>query len=153
MQQFFDLLDADHQIPVKNRNFAAGKHLHSYETKVDRLMKKGAGVIFTGGVGKIGHIMFWESTFGVRLNRSLAEQVLWVRGAPLTFGTIDQNETTSSATDDYPLKVCVVSGEELGGMGEPYVHQHEGTTVKFCCKPCLKKFNEDPESYLAKLEQ
>ena len=63
------------------------------------------------------------------------------------------NETTSSATDDYPLKVCVVSGEELGGMGEPYVHQHEGTTVKFCCKPCLKKFNKDPDSYLAKLAQ
>ena len=63
------------------------------------------------------------------------------------------NETTSSATDDYPLKVCVVSGEELGGMGEPYVHQHEGTTVKFCCKPCLKKFNENPQGYLAKLKQ
>ena len=62
------------------------------------------------------------------------------------------NETSSSANDDYPLKVCVVSGEELGGMGEPYVHQHEGTTVKFCCKPCLKKFNEDPGTYLAKLE-
>ncbi|MDP7395373.1 MAG: hypothetical protein QGF67_13335 [Lentisphaeria bacterium] len=102
-EQFFDLLDADHQIPIKNRNFAAGKHLHSYEKKVDRLMNKGAGVIFTGGVGKIGHIMFWESTFGVRLSRSLAEQVLWVRGAPLTFGTIDQNETTSSASAPVPV--------------------------------------------------
>ena len=58
-----------------------------------------------------------------------------------------------SANDDYPLKVCVVSGEKLGGMGEPYVHLHEGTTVKFCCKPCLKKFNEDPDRYLAKLAQ
>ena len=58
-----------------------------------------------------------------------------------------------SAANDYPLKVCVVSGEELGGMGEPYVHEHNGTIVKFCCKPCLKKFNEDPEGYLAKLKQ
>ena len=65
----------------------------------------------------------------------------------------DANETSSSPADDYPLKVCVVSGEELGGMGEPYVHEHNGTTVKFCCKPCLKKFNEDPEGYLAKLKQ
>ena len=65
----------------------------------------------------------------------------------------DTNETSSSASDDYPLKVCVVSGEELGGMGEPYVHEHNGTVVKFCCKPCLKKFNKDPGTYLAKLEQ
>ena len=65
----------------------------------------------------------------------------------------DENQTSSETSDNYPLKVCVVSGEELGGMGEPYVHTHNDTTVKFCCKPCLKKFNEDPEGYLAKLEQ
>ena len=67
-----------------------------------RALAQDAGVIFTGGVGKIGHIMFWESTFGVRLGRSLAEKVLWVRGAPLTYGTIDQNETTSSASAPVP---------------------------------------------------
>ena len=68
----------------------------------------------------------------------------------------DSNDTESNASakvDGYPLKVCIVSGEELGGMGEPYVHEHNGTIVKFCCKPCLKKFNEDPEGYLAKLKQ
>ena len=68
----------------------------------------------------------------------------------------DSNDTESNASakaDGYPLKVCVVSGEELGGMGEPYVHNHEGVTVKFCCKPCLKKFNKEPEVYLAKLER
>ncbi len=68
----------------------------------------------------------------------------------------DSNDTESNASakaDGYPLKVCIVSGEELGGMGEPYVHNHEGVTVKFCCKPCLKKFNKEPEVYLAKLER
>jgi YHS domain-containing protein len=68
----------------------------------------------------------------------------------------DSNDTESNASakvDSYPLKVCVVSGEELGGMGEPYVHNHEGVTVKFCCEPCLKKFNKEPEVYLAKLER
>jgi len=68
----------------------------------------------------------------------------------------DSNDTESNASakiDGYPLKVCVVSGEELGGMGEPYVHNHEGVTVKFCCEPCLKKFNKEPEVYLAKLER
>ena len=68
----------------------------------------------------------------------------------------DSNDTESNASakvDGYPLKVCIVSGEELGGMGEPYVHDHNGTTVKFCCEPCLDKFNEDPDKYLAKLRK
>ena len=68
----------------------------------------------------------------------------------------DSNDTENNASakaDGYPLKVCVVSGEELGGMGEPYDHKHEGVTVKFCCKPCLKKFNKEPAVYLAKLER
>ena len=58
-----------------------------------------------------------------------------------------------SADDDYPLKVCVISGEDLGSMGEPCVHEHNGTIVKFCCEPCLDDFNEDPDKYLAKLKQ
>ena len=65
----------------------------------------------------------------------------------------DGNQTSAEKPENYPLTVCVVSGEELGSMGAPYVHKHEGTTVKFCCKPCLEKFDEDPEGYLAKLEQ
>ncbi len=63
------------------------------------------------------------------------------------------NQTSSETTDNYPLKVCVVSGEKLGEMGEPYVHEHNGTTVKFCCEPCLEEFNENPQGYLVKLEQ
>ncbi len=63
------------------------------------------------------------------------------------------NQTSSETTDNYPLKVCVVSGKELGSMGESYLHEHNGTTVKFCCEPCLEKFNEDPGKYLAKLKQ
>lgn len=53
--------------------------------------------------------------------------------------------------EDYPLTTCVVSGEELGSMGDPVVIEHEGTTVKFCCKVCIPEFKENPEAYLAKL--
>ncbi|MEX2672163.1 MAG: hypothetical protein WD294_08655 [Phycisphaeraceae bacterium] len=59
---------------------------------------------------------------------------------------------TAAASAEYPLTTCLVSGEVLGGMGEPYVHEHEGETVKLCCKPCLEDFEKDPEQYLAKLE-
>ena len=62
-------------------------------------------------------------------------------------------QAAAPATGSYPLDTCVVSGEKLGEMGEPYVIQYEGHTVKFCCKNCLKKFNKDPKKYLAKLDE
>jgi len=101
-QQFYSLMDRQVRIPEGNRRFAANDGLCRYEAEIDALLARGAGVIFTGGVGKIGHIMFWESTFGVRLGKALSERVLWIRGAPLTYGTIDQNETTSSGSAPVP---------------------------------------------------
>ena len=60
---------------------------------------------------------------------------------------------SAKAPADYPLTTCVVSGEELGSMGAPVVYDHEGTTVKFCCKSCIPKFEKDPTTYLAKLKK
>lgn len=56
------------------------------------------------------------------------------------------------AADAYPLKTCVVSGEALGSMGDPVSVEHDGTTVKLCCKGCIKKFNKDPATYTAKVK-
>ncbi|MFT5467766.1 MAG: YHS domain-containing protein [Verrucomicrobiales bacterium] len=52
----------------------------------------------------------------------------------------------------YPLEICLVTSNELGSMGKPYKIVHEGQEVKFCCKPCVKKFNADPEKYLTQLK-
>ena len=101
-EQFYGLFTPEAKIPEKNRSFAAGDGLLGYEARIDELLAQDAGVIFTGGVGKIGHIMFWESTYGARLGKALSEKVMWIRGAPLTYGTIDQNETTSSASAPVP---------------------------------------------------
>ncbi len=57
-----------------------------------------------------------------------------------------------AATDDYPMTTCLVEDSKLDSMGEPFVHVHEGITVKFCCEGCLKDFNKDPEKYLDILE-
>ncbi|MGK0190125.1 MAG: hypothetical protein ACI9R3_005945 [Verrucomicrobiales bacterium] len=62
------------------------------------------------------------------------------------------SDTGKAAEGDYPLTTCVVSGEELGSMGEPVVKEHNGKTVKFCCKSCLPKFDKDPETYMAKIK-
>lgn len=52
----------------------------------------------------------------------------------------------------YPLKKCVVSDEDLGGMGKPFKVTHEGTDVYLCCKSCLKDFNKDPAKFEAKVK-
>lgn len=51
----------------------------------------------------------------------------------------------------YPLTTCLVSGEELGGMGEPVRLVYEGQEMKFCCQDCVKDFQTDPDKFLAKL--
>jgi len=69
--------------------------------------------------------------------------------APLTLRAEDKKEAAKA----YPLTTCVVSGEKLGEMGDPYVFKHEGKEVKLCCKSCLKKFNAEPAKYLKKIEE
>ncbi|MCF3651117.1 hypothetical protein [Synoicihabitans lomoniglobus] len=59
--------------------------------------------------------------------------------------------------DAYPLSTCVVSGEKLGGMGEPYVLHHQvkdqpDREVRLCCEMCVGRFNSNPERFLAKLD-
>ncbi len=51
----------------------------------------------------------------------------------------------------YPLKTCVVSGEELGKMGEPFRLTYKGQEIKLCCKGCEKDFNKEPEKYVQKI--
>jgi len=51
----------------------------------------------------------------------------------------------------YPLKTCIVSGEELGKMGEPMRFTHKGQEIKLCCKGCEKKFHADADKLLEKI--
>ncbi len=55
--------------------------------------------------------------------------------------------------EPYPLETCVVAGSKLDSMGGPYIHDHEGTEVRFCCKGCLPRFNREPEKYLKMIEK
>jgi hypothetical protein len=51
----------------------------------------------------------------------------------------------------YPLKVCIVSGEALGSMGEPPRFTYKGQEIKLCCKGCEKKFHADADKFLEKI--
>lgn len=54
----------------------------------------------------------------------------------------------------YPLDECVVSGEELGSMGEPInlVHRPTNTLVRLCCRGCLKAYEKEPKQYVDKIK-
>lgn len=66
---------------------------------------------------------------------------------------ISASNALAAETKSYPLKVCVVSGNELGSMGTPITRKYGDHEVKFCCKPCVKKFEKAPEKYLQKLKK
>jgi YHS domain-containing protein len=59
---------------------------------------------------------------------------------------------TASSVKPYPLKVCLVSGNDLDSMGDTITEEYHGKQVKFCCKPCVKKFHVNPEKYLSKIQ-
>ena len=59
----------------------------------------------------------------------------------------------SQQTELYPLNTCVVSGQELGSMGEPVSKVYGNQLVQFCCAGCVKKVDADPATYTAKIDE
>jgi YHS domain-containing protein len=71
-------------------------------------------------------------------------------GAALTAAAGDTNTVKLKP---YTLKTCIISGDKLGEMGDPYVYTYKGREIKFCCKGCLKDFNKEPDKYVKKIEE
>ncbi|MCX6931313.1 MAG: hypothetical protein NTZ29_01300 [Verrucomicrobia bacterium] len=63
----------------------------------------------------------------------------------------DAKSAPAGKSKPYPLKVCIVTDNDLDSMGDESSLIYEGQTVKFCCPPCEKKFLKNPARYLAKL--
>ena len=59
--------------------------------------------------------------------------------------------TTAGGTKPYPKDTCIVTGNKLGSMGPVITQVYQGQEVKFCCKPCVKKFDANPAKYIADL--
>jgi hypothetical protein len=53
----------------------------------------------------------------------------------------------------YPLTTCIVSGEELGSMGEPIDAVHGTRLVRLCCKGCKKGLAAKPDEFIAKIDE
>lgn len=59
--------------------------------------------------------------------------------------------STLSGVKPYPLKVCLVTGNDLDSMGDQQTHIYNGQELKFCCDTCWEKFQKNPAKYLSKL--
>jgi hypothetical protein len=57
----------------------------------------------------------------------------------------------SLAAKSYRLKTCIVTDNALGSMGKVITKVYDGQEIKFCCKPCVRKFEKNPAKYLSKL--
>ncbi len=73
-----------------------------------------------------------------------------------TFASLVARAEDAKPADTKPvpdkLATCPVSGEKLGGdMGKPYVFVYKGQEVKLCCSMCKKKFDKDPDKFIAKI--
>ena len=58
---------------------------------------------------------------------------------------------------NYPLDVCVASGEKLGSMGDSpdYIYRVDGQPdrlVVLCCDGCEEDFLKEPAQHLAKID-
>lgn len=54
--------------------------------------------------------------------------------------------------ENYPFKSCIVSGGELGGMGEPYEMVLAGRLIRFCCDGCVEDVEANPAKFIAQLD-
>jgi YHS domain-containing protein len=47
----------------------------------------------------------------------------------------------------YTSDMCMVTDNKLGSMGDPITKVYDGREVKFCCRPCIREFEDDPEQF------
>lgn len=59
---------------------------------------------------------------------------------------------STAGVKPYTKNVCLVTDNALGSMGNPVTKVYDGQEVKFCCRPCVAKFEANPSKYLAKLQ-
>lgn len=72
--------------------------------------------------------------------------------AAFTVVAADKKATNPKAAKakPYPLKICVVTDDELKKDAFTYVYQ--GREIKLCCDECKKDFEKEPAKYVKILE-
>ena len=63
------------------------------------------------------------------------------------------SQASTQGKQEVGNKICPVSGEEVGTMGEVVKYEHKGKVYNFCCKMCVKDFKKDPQKFIKKVEE
>lgn len=63
----------------------------------------------------------------------------------------DMKHPESSDVINVGNKICPVSDEVIGSMGDAHVVEYEGKSYNLCCKMCAKDFKKNPEKYIEKI--
>lgn len=88
------------------------------------------------------------TTMKIKLTQLFAAALL---GLSLTACTTPGGASTAGGTKPYPRTTCLVTGNDLDSMGGAITKVYGKQEVKFCCKPCVKKFEANQAQYMAKL--
>ena len=72
-------------------------------------------------------------------------------GSCASTATPGASSSSVGGVKPYPLKLCIVTDNDLGSMGDEQRIVYQGQEIKFCCAPCVDKFRNNPAKYLAKL--
>ena len=66
-----------------------------------------------------------------------------------SMGSMMQNNATGETSKAVEVgnKICPVSGNKIGEMGEPIKYEYKGKIYNLCCPMCVKDFKKDPEKY------
>lgn len=71
--------------------------------------------------------------------------------ALLTLACSTPGSSTSGSIKPYTKDVCALSDNKLGSMGPVITKVYGNQEVKFCCQPCVKKFEKNLAENLAAL--
>ena len=76
-----------------------------------------------------------------------------VKADPAKFTARLDQAAADAQRADYPLTTCIVSGGQLGSMGEPTEMVLGGRLLRFCCANCEPKALADPAKFISKIDQ
>jgi hypothetical protein len=94
-----------------------------------------------------------DHVYGTRLVRlANRDAVAAFEKDPKPAMTLVDAAYVKALTTTYPLKTCVVSGEDLGAMGETCDKLYGTRLVRFCCSSCTASFEKEPAAYLKKID-
>jgi YHS domain-containing protein len=78
--------------------------------------------------------------------------VLGVMALPMLVSAQTDDMDTTQAVE-VGNKICPVSGEKVGEMGDIFKTEYNGKIYNLCCAMCAKDFQKDPEKYIQKVNE